>query len=83
MLLRLCVAHPLAQTDPANLDKWDSVDRSTIQERKIRVVWLPPSPDGHLDVAATPVRQHLSNGVSTFSSIGEIRALSRLSRGAC
>ena len=79
MLLRLCVAHPLAQTDPANLDKWDSVDRSTIQEKKIRVTWLAPSSDGHLDVTATPVRQNLSNGVSTFSSIGGIRTFSRLS----
>ena len=79
MLLRLCVAHPLAQTDQANVDKWDSVDRSTIQEKKIRVTWLAPSSAGQLlDVTATPVRQNLSNGVSTFSSIGGIRAFSRL-----
>ncbi|KAK1836019.1 vesicle-associated protein 2-2 [Podospora conica] len=45
---------------------WDSTDRSAIQEKKIRVTWLAPtSSDGHLDVAATPVRQNLSNGVES------------------
>lgn len=42
---------------------WDTVDRQAIQERKIRVTWLAPSSDGHLQAAATPVRQNLSNGV--------------------
>jgi len=42
---------------------WDSVDMPTIQDKKIRVTWLAPSSEGHLDVAATPVRQNLSNGV--------------------
>ncbi|KAK0635901.1 PapD-like protein [Bombardia bombarda] len=41
---------------------WDSADRSTVQEKKIRVVWLAPSEDGgHTDPHATPVRRSLAN----------------------
>ncbi|KAM7185830.1 vesicle-associated protein 2-2 [Rhypophila sp. PSN 637] len=42
---------------------WDSVDRSSIQEKKIRVSWLAPSEDGHPEPAATPLRQSTANGV--------------------
>lgn len=42
---------------------WDSVEKSAIQERKIRVTWLPPSEDGNAaPVAATPARKLVNNG---------------------
>lgn len=43
--------------------KWDTVERSAIQEKKIRVSWLPANGDDQPPVAATPVRQSLANGV--------------------
>ncbi|KAK3325789.1 PapD-like protein [Apodospora peruviana] len=44
---------------------WDSVDRSAIQEKKIRVTWLAPSEDGHPEPVATPIRHSLANGVES------------------
>jgi hypothetical protein len=41
--------------------QWDSVAKSAIQEKKIRVTWLAPSQEG--PSAATPVRQMGTNGV--------------------
>ncbi|KAK3307900.1 PapD-like protein [Chaetomium strumarium] len=38
---------------------WDSVDKSEIQEKKIRVAWLPPSQGSGV---ATPVRRQAANG---------------------
>lgn len=60
---------PSCKRTELTLVKWDSTDRSAIQEKKIRVTWLAPSSDGHLDVAATPIRQsqNLSNGVRNIS----------------
>ena len=52
MLPRSCVARALPQTNQANLAKWDATHKDDIQEKKIRVTWLAPSSDGHLDVAA-------------------------------
>lgn len=44
--------------------QWDSVDKAAIQERKIRVNWLPAlQENGHPNPAVTPVRQSLANGV--------------------
>lgn len=43
--------------------QWDSADRSAIQEKKIRVTWLAPSEDGHVDQNATPLRHSVANGV--------------------
>lgn len=65
---------------------WDSVEKSAIQEKKIRVNWLPAfehGSNGHLGVASTPVRQPLGNGVEAtpdapppaYSSPGEDNAL--------
>lgn len=42
---------------------WDSVERSAVQERKIRVVWLPPADEYNNAVAATPDRNGYQNGV--------------------
>lgn len=45
---------------------WDSVEKSAIQERKIRVNWLPPlQENGHNNAAVTPVRHSLANGVES------------------
>ncbi|KXX81928.1 Vesicle-associated protein 2-2 [Madurella mycetomatis] len=41
---------------------WDSVEKSAIQEKKIRVSWLPPLDEGRLESLATPVRRSLANG---------------------
>ncbi|KAK4188036.1 PapD-like protein [Podospora australis] len=41
---------------------WDGVPKSDIQERKIRVSWLAPNEDGHVDSVATPIRRSLANG---------------------
>lgn len=47
--------------------QWDSVEKSAVQERKIRVIFLPAGGADHVAAVATPVRQpHLSNGVSFF-----------------
>ncbi|KAM7207599.1 vesicle-associated protein 2-2 [Naviculisporaceae sp. PSN 640] len=49
---------------------WDSVDRSSIQEKKIRVNWLAPSEDGHLDQpASTPLRPSAPNGVEATPDV--------------
>ncbi|KAJ9130403.1 VAMP-associated protein [Coniochaeta hoffmannii] len=44
---------------------WDSVEKSAIQERKIRVNWLPAfnQENGNPNPAVTPVRNSLANGV--------------------
>ncbi|KAK3377715.1 PapD-like protein [Podospora didyma] len=44
---------------------WDSVPKSAVQEKKIRVTWLSPSDSGlgHAGAISTPVRHSLSNGV--------------------
>ncbi|KAK3942233.1 vesicle-associated protein 2-2 [Diplogelasinospora grovesii] len=42
---------------------WDSVEKSAVQEKKIRVNWLPPSGEGHADAAVTPLRHTVTNGV--------------------
>lgn len=48
--------------------QWDSVDKSSVQEKKIKVVFLPAAGSEPSAVAATPVKQpHLTNGVSTPS----------------
>ncbi|EOO01915.1 putative msp domain-containing protein [Phaeoacremonium minimum UCRPA7] len=41
---------------------WDSVEKAQIQEKKIRVNFLPAG-DSATGPGATPIRQHLSNGV--------------------
>ncbi|KAJ4302399.1 phosphatidylinositol-binding protein scs2 [Collariella sp. IMI 366227] len=41
---------------------WDSVEKSAIQEKKIRVSWLPPSEEGPSQPIATPVRRSVANG---------------------
>ncbi|KAK4456955.1 PapD-like protein [Cladorrhinum samala] len=40
---------------------WDGVEKSAIQERKIRVNWLPAQEDGRADAVSTPARRSLSN----------------------
>ncbi|KAL2262462.1 hypothetical protein VTK26DRAFT_1246 [Humicola hyalothermophila] len=42
---------------------WDSVPKSAVQEKKIRVSWLPPADEGRLQPTATPSRQAAANGV--------------------
>ncbi|KAK0720903.1 PapD-like protein [Lasiosphaeris hirsuta] len=42
---------------------WDSVERSAIIEKKIRVTWLPPTGEDHLGAVTTPSRQAFTNGV--------------------
>lgn len=46
--------------------QWDSVDKSAIQEKKIRVNWLPAMENGHAGPAVTPVRHSLANGVRSL-----------------
>ncbi|KAK4147944.1 PapD-like protein [Dichotomopilus funicola] len=41
---------------------WDGVERSAIQEKKIRVTWLAPANDGAAHSVATPVRSTAVNG---------------------
>ncbi|KAK3904097.1 PapD-like protein [Staphylotrichum tortipilum] len=41
---------------------WDSVEKSAIQEKKIRVLWLPAAQEGPSQPIATPVRRQLANG---------------------
>ncbi|KAK5660087.1 hypothetical protein OQA88_13556 [Cercophora sp. LCS_1] len=48
---------------------WDTVDRSAIVEKKIRVSWLPATGDDHPPVAATPIRQSLANGVEATPEV--------------
>jgi hypothetical protein len=48
------------------LVKWDSVEKSDIQEKKIRVVWQAASSEDQSGLAATPVRHSLANGVRNF-----------------
>ncbi len=55
---------PGVLTQPA---QWDSVERSAIQEKKIRVLWLAPSQENAtLQPVATPVRRSMANGVCLF-----------------
>lgn len=49
--------------------QWDSVEKSAIQEKKIRVSWLPPLDEGRLESLATPVRRSLANGVCGSPSV--------------
>jgi len=66
----------LVQSVPITGDKeftnvaqiWEGVDKSDIQEKKIRVTWLPPSGDDQSAPAATPVRHSLANGVDETPS---------------
>lgn len=45
--------------------QWDSVEKSAVQERKIRVTFLAAGGSDHVGAVATPVKPpHLSNGVS-------------------
>ncbi|KAK0652968.1 PapD-like protein [Cercophora newfieldiana] len=61
----------LVQSVPITSDKefvnvtqiWDSVEKSDIVEKKIRVVWQAASGEDQSGVAATPVRNSLANGV--------------------
>lgn len=65
----------LVQSIPITGDKeftnvqqiWESVDKSSVQEKKIRVNWLPASEEGlqagGAATAATPIRRSLANGV--------------------
>lgn len=47
------------------LSKWEAVPKSAVQEKKIRVNFLPAAGSEPAGVAATPVKQsHLTNGVS-------------------
>lgn len=56
--------------------QWDSVDKSAIQERKIRVNWLPAlQENGQPNPAVTPVRHSLANGVRTLD-VGSRRRIS-------
>ncbi|KAL2134100.1 hypothetical protein VTI74DRAFT_987 [Chaetomium olivicolor] len=41
---------------------WDLVEKSAIQEKKIRVSWLPPSQEGPSQPVATPMRRQVANG---------------------
>ncbi|KAH6641767.1 PapD-like protein [Chaetomium tenue] len=40
---------------------WDGVEKSAVQEKKIRVAWLPPH-EGASQPVATPIRQTATNG---------------------
>ncbi|KAK4448250.1 vesicle-associated protein 2-2 [Podospora aff. communis PSN243] len=42
---------------------WDTVEKSDIQEKKIRVVWQPASGEDQSSAAVTPARHSLANGV--------------------
>lgn len=61
------VGIPQTQEDePAltNTSQWDGVDKSQIQEKKIRVLWLPAfGEETTSPVAATPIRPSTSNRV--------------------
>ncbi len=48
--------------------QWDSVEKSAIQEKKIRVLWLPSHHEGPSQPIATPVRRQLANGVCSPAS---------------
>ncbi|AEO57077.1 hypothetical protein MYCTH_2091488 [Thermothelomyces thermophilus ATCC 42464] len=41
---------------------WDGIEKSAIQEKKIRVSWLPPASEAPSHPVATPVRQAAANG---------------------
>lgn len=44
--------------------QWDGVDKSQVQEKKIRVLWLPPfGEETTSPVAATPIRPSTSSRV--------------------
>ncbi|KAH8893516.1 VAMP-associated protein [Thozetella sp. PMI_491] len=48
---------------------WDGVEKSAVQEKKIRVTWLAPS-DGVADAAATPARPvSLANGIDDTPNV--------------
>lgn len=44
-------------------DIWDSVEKSQIQEKKIRVTFQPAEGNDNAGPTATPIRNNLSNGV--------------------
>lgn len=56
-------------TDPSLVSQWESVEKSAIQEKKIRVSFLAPGGGEPAGVAATPLKQqpHLTNGVVSLS----------------
>ncbi|SPQ20906.1 69b9b279-f862-42b1-9a94-8cd192c83ca1 [Thermothielavioides terrestris] len=41
---------------------WESVEKSAIQEKKIRVAWLPPAQEVPSQPAVTPIRRQVANG---------------------
>ncbi|AEO63601.1 uncharacterized protein THITE_2109088 [Thermothielavioides terrestris NRRL 8126] len=41
---------------------WESVEKSAIQEKKIRVAWLPPAQEAPSQPAVTPIRRQVANG---------------------
>ncbi|KAJ9156640.1 Vesicle-associated protein 2-2 [Pleurostoma richardsiae] len=47
---------------------WDTVEKASVQEKKIRVSFLPPA-DDKLGAAATPVRHSLTNGVEATPEV--------------
>lgn len=48
---------------------WESVEKSAVQEKKIRVSWLPAS-DGNAEAARTPVRPvSLANGIDDTPNV--------------
>ncbi|KAK4138926.1 VAMP-associated protein [Trichocladium antarcticum] len=50
---------------------WDAVERSSVQERKIRVTWLAPLEDSNrLQPVATPSRRPISNGFDKTPDTG-------------
>ncbi|KAL1854798.1 hypothetical protein VTK73DRAFT_8696 [Phialemonium thermophilum] len=51
---------------------WETVDKSSVQEKKIRVTWLPPLEEGSKGqpAAATPARRSLANGVEATPDTG-------------
>ena len=56
---------PSRDSEADSVLQWDSVEKSAIQERKIRVNWLPAfsQENGQSNPAVTPVRHSLANGV--------------------
>lgn len=48
---------------------WDSVEKSDILEKKIRVVWQPASGEDQSGAAVTPARHSLANGVEATPEV--------------
>jgi hypothetical protein len=48
---------------------WDTVEKSDIQEKKIRVVWQPASGEDQSSAAVTPARHSLANGVEATPEV--------------